>query len=280
MSLLVAAITPDENHLFKVDQILDGNALVANAGPVGASVEASEYRPVSDQISVYKVRSGDTLSQIAEMFGVNVNTIKWGNNLTSNTLREGQTLVILPISGVKYIVKKGDTLDSIAKKFNGDTQEIVAFNNLEDGPLVVGITIIIPDGELSSPPSSSSSHVAPSSAKEYVGFYIKPVAGRRTQGIHGHNGIDIAAPVGTTVYAAADGEVIVSRSSGWNGGYGAYIVIKHNNGTQTLYAHNSQNFVSVGESVQQGQAIGAVGSTGKSTGAHLHFEVRGAKNPF
>ncbi len=90
----------------------------------------------------------------------------------------------------------------------------------------------------------------------------------------------MAASAGAPIRAAAAGEVIVSKTGGWNGGYGNYIVIKHANGTQTLYAHNSSNAVSAGASVAQGEVIGYVGNTGRSTGSHLHFEVRGAKNPF
>ena len=102
----------------------------------------------------------------------------------------------------------------------------------------------------------------------------------KTQGLHGYNGIDLAAPTGTPVLASASGDVIVSRGYGWNGGYGNYIVIKHPNGTQTLYAHLNEVIVSSSWHVVQGQIIGYVGATGKSTGPHLHFEVRGAKNPF
>jgi murein DD-endopeptidase MepM/ murein hydrolase activator NlpD len=110
---------------------------------------------------------------------------------------------------------------------------------------------------------------------------MRPVAGgKKTQGIHGYNGIDIGAPVGTPIYASADGEVIISRSGGWNGGYGNYVVIRHSNGTQTLYSHNSKNAVAVGDTVKQGDIIGFIGATGKATGPHLHFEIRGAKNPF
>ena len=110
---------------------------------------------------------------------------------------------------------------------------------------------------------------------------MRPIAGgHRSQGIHGHNGVDLAASVGTPIYASAAGTVIISKTGGYNGGYGNYIVIRHDNGTQTLYAHNTENYVGVGETVSQGQTIGTVGSTGRSTGAHVHFEVRGAKNPF
>ena len=102
----------------------------------------------------------------------------------------------------------------------------------------------------------------------------------RTQGIHGYNAVDLAAGYGSPIRAAAAGEVIVSKASGWNGGYGQYIVIRHANGAQTLYSHMMRNDVGVGSYVSQGQVIGGMGSTGKSTGTHLHFEVRGARNPF
>ncbi|MHB1118154.1 MAG: M23 family metallopeptidase, partial [Minisyncoccota bacterium] len=119
----------------------------------------------------------------------------------------------------------------------------------------------------------------------YAGYYTNPLpAGHKTQGIHGYNGIDIGAPTGTPIYAAAGGTVIVSRfrtlSNPWFGGYGNYVIIEHPNGTQTLYGHMSAVYVAVGAHVDKGQPIGEVGSTGKSTGPHLHFEVRGAKNPF
>ncbi len=281
---LVAVASPAPENL-GYENILDDNALLPMSGPSGSVADISHQKPTSDQISVYVVREGDTLSQIAEMFNVTANTIKWGNDLTSNTLKVGETLVILPISGVKYTTVKGDTLASIAKKFKGDSEEIAAYNNIEVGSsLAVGTNIIIPDGEILSAPSTSgarSSGGSTSGLKQYDGYYLRPiVGGRRSQGIHGYNAVDIAAPVGTPIYASASGEVIIARSGGWNGGYGTYIVIKHENGTQTLYAHNQSNVVSSGDTVSQGDLIGYVGSTGKVTGAHLHFEIRGAKNPF
>ena len=110
---------------------------------------------------------------------------------------------------------------------------------------------------------------------------MRPVVGGiKTQGIHGHNGVDLASYYGADIYASADGQVIVAKSEGWNGGYGLYIVVKHNNGTQTLYSHLSAVLVSSGQSVEQGQVIGKMGSSGDSTGTHLHFEIRGARNSF
>jgi len=280
MALLVALSSPFAEET--PAPMVDDNALVPSTGPSGTAFEVANQKPSSDQISIYVVREGDTLSQIAEMFDVSVNTIKWSNNLPSNTLKVGDTLVILPISGVKYTVAKGDTLASVAKKYKGDIDEIVAYNNLDKGSsLAVGSIIIIPDGEVQTSTSGYFAVSNSSNLKEYKGYYIRPVVGgRRSQGLHGHNAIDIAASVGTPILAMADGEVIISKIGGWNGGYGNYVVIRHPNGTQTLYAHNSKNLVSVGGSVKQGDVIGLVGVTGKITGPHLHFEIRGAKNPF
>lgn len=288
MNLLVASAAPTSGDSSQHIPTVEHNALVSEIGPAGLVSDATAHKATSDQISVYVVREGDTLSQIAEMFNVTVNTIKWGNDLSSNTLKAGEVLVILPISGVKHTVKKGDTADSLAKKYKGDVEEILAYNNLNKGDsLIVGSVVIIPDGEVLPAPSSTSGSGTRSPGhssgglKEYAGYYMRPVAGgKKTQGIHGYNGIDIGAPVGTPIYASADGEVIISRSGGWNGGYGNYVVIRHSNGTQTLYSHNSKNAVAVGDTVKQGDIIGFIGATGKATGPHLHFEIRGAKNPF
>ncbi len=287
MPLLRAAVNPNPNPSKGGGDItiVGGNALRAETGPSGTLASIEKNARTSDQISIYVVHEGDSLSQIAEMFGVSKNTIIWANDIKRGSLiSTGQTLVILPVSGVTHAVRQGETLETVAQKYGGNVDEIVSFNNLDvEAPLVAGTEIIIPDGEITAPPvtrTTSSSGSSGNSSPSYSGYYIRPVDGVRTQGIHGYNGVDIAAPVGTPVYASASGEVLVSREGGWNGGYGSYVVIRHPNGTQTLYAHNSSNSVSVGDWVSQGEVIGHVGSTGKSTGPHVHFEIRGAKNPF
>ena len=265
--------------------IVDGNALVSASGPLG-SVAEDDAVIKTDRITLYTVREGDNISVIARMFGVTVNTILWANNIkSSNLIKPGDVLVILPISGIKYTVKKGDTLASIAKQYHGDVEEISIFNGLlADAALAAGDEIIIPNGEITAPApirSTGSRSIASGSAlQNIVGYFLKPVAGVRSQGIHGYNGVDLAASCGSSIMASAAGTVIVSKEYGWNGGYGNYIVITHANGTQTLYAHNAANVASVGQYVVQGQKIATVGSTGRSTGCHVHFEVRGAKNPF
>ena len=270
--------------------VVGGTALLSETGPSGTLADIEEHAPSSDQISIYVVQDADTLSQIAKMFDVTVNTIRWANDIDPNeSIRPGQTLVILPISGVRHEVEKGDTLKSIAKEYGGDLEEISQYNNLPlDSVLVLGDVIVIPDGEVETvveapkqSPKRGGGSVAGAARKDTSGYFIRPISGGyRSQGLHGYNAIDLASAPGTPIMAAAAGTVIVSRNYGWNGGYGNYIVVRHPNGTQTLYAHNSQNIVYAGERVVQGQVIGYIGTTGRSTGPHLHFEVRGGTNPF
>lgn len=264
------------------DIIIEAGALVPEAGP---RVGDAEVVQTNGEISVYTVREGDSLSEIAAMFGVTTNTILWANDIKSaNLIQPNDTLIILPITGVRYVVKEGDTLAAIASKYHGEVEDMIAYNGLASASDIrEGQTVVIPGGEVPAPakPAGSSGTRTPSAPAGGSGYFAHPVPGAvRTQGLHGYNGVDLGAAVGTAVRAAAAGEVLVSRSGGWNGGYGTYVVVKHTNGTQTLYAHNSENYVSAGQYVAQGETIAAVGSTGRSTGAHLHFEVRGATNPF
>ena len=144
---------------------------------------------------------------------------------------------------------------------------------------VVATGNIIPMANNPAEPAHNVGHVG--SAAE-IAYYVSPVSHYiQTQGIHGYNAVDLAAPVGTPIVAAADGEITVAREGGWNGGYGSYVVITHDNGSQTLYAHMSKVATYDGQQVVQGQVIGYVGGTGESTGPHLHFEIRnGIRNPF
>lgn len=265
--------------------IVNQSALLADTGPLGSIADVENVLIEPDHISIYVVKEGDSLSQIADMFGVSANTIIWANDIDKGDLiKTGQVLIILPITGLKYEVVKGDTVASIAKKYKADADEIIRFNDLPlEGSLAVGSEIIIPDGEIPyiPKPVSTGSYVRGTSGPNYVGYYARPIAGGvKTQGLHGYNGVDLASYCGAPILASASGDVIIAKSGGWNGGYGNYIVIKHPNGTQTLYAHNVQNIVSAGWHVVKGQVIGYMGTTGKSTGCHVHFEIRGARNPF
>jgi lipoprotein NlpD len=306
--------------------IVDGSALLPQEGPSGTIADIE--KPKNGTISVYVVRPGDTLSGIAQLFGVPQSTILWANDLSVNSvIQPGDQLTILPVAGIEYTVRSGDTLASIAKRYNGDPTDIGSYNGVDDATLVPGTQIIIPDAEAgvsgssgiasadngnSSPRTGSKSKriastrvlqgsgasgnviplannpaepahgVGPIGSVSEISYYIAPLEHYiQTQGIHGYNAVDLAAPSGTPIMAAASGEVIVAREGGWNGGYGSYVVITHDNGSQTLYAHMSKVAAYDGEEVVQGQVIGYVGETGEATGPHVHFEIRdGIRNPF
>lgn len=276
--------------------IVDDSALVPAEGPSGTIADIE--KPKNGTISTYVVQQGDTLSGIAEMFDVPVNTILWANDLSkSSKLQIGEKLTILPIPGLPYTVKKGDTLVSIAKRYGGDVAEIENYNSIDESSLVVGSGIIIPNGEPPAAPSAgtkSSSgtkikvgnepahNVGPQGDASELAYYIAPLSHYiETQGIHGYNAVDLGAPVGTPIMSSATGDVIIAKQGGWNGGYGNYVVIQHANGSQTLYSHMSSVSVYDGQHVVQGQVIGYVGKTGLATGPHLHFEIRnGIRNPY
>lgn len=305
LNVLQGAIHTDPNPIKGGGDIvlIDDVALSAQIGVSGEAPVLSGNK--STHISVYEVREGDTISEIADMFKVSVNTIRWANDF-EGAIRPGQKLTILPVTGVQYKVKSGGTIADVAGKYVDGAEniaslarEVALFNGLEIGAeLKAGDTIILPNVDITpaepkkeSPKKSSNAKTpaktsgvavgAKANVSTTAGWLIHPVPGGvKTQGIHGYNSIDIGASVGTPIRAAASGRVIIAKSSGWNGGYGQYVVIKHDNGVQTLYAHNSAIFVSAGEWVEQGVQIGSVGSTGNSTGPHTHFEVRGATNPF
>ncbi len=282
---------------------ISDDAFISDAGPLGtqADLENGDIEDyVAGDISFYVVKKGDTVASVAKMFEVSQDTIRSANNLAKGaSLKEGDTLLILPITGINYTIKKGDTLSSIAKTFQADVNDIKKFNGIgSSSALIAGETIVIPDGKLATPlpVKSTGSSGTTSGIKIKEGkigslirvfggadlgtYFIRPVAGgTRTQGIHQGNAVDIGGKLGTPVMAAAEGTVIVAKNSGYNYGYANYVVIQHPNGTQTLYAHLQKTLASVGQHVNQGDVIGLLGSTGHSTGPHLHFEVRGAENP-
>lgn len=246
-------------------------------------------KPRSEVIE-YKVLPGDTVSTIAEKFGVTVDTIRWENDLKSvKDIKRGQVLRILPVSGMKHKVKHGETIYSIAKKYQVDPQLIVdwpynSFANDETFALAVGQELLIPEGikpkEVPTVPRPLYAQVPGAGAG--TGQFVWPTAGHISQGFTWyHRGIDIANKAVPDILASDGGTVIVA---GWAAptAYGNNIIIDHGNGMSTLYGHLSSVYASSGQKVAKGQAIGKMGSTGRSTGIHLHFEIRQngvAQNP-
>ena len=273
--------------------IVSDNALLSATGPMGVSDGTDTANSSSgDDTSVYVVRQGDTVAAIAKLFGVSVNTILSANGMKKgDKLTEGEVLFILPVSGIELTITKGQTLQSIAKLYNVDVNDIASYNGIAiDSKLAVGDQLMIPNAEQSQESDKPVQDLNASIAKDKLyyeqhpvqnlaGYFIDPVPGYRlSQGIHDNNAVDLAIAKGTPIHAAASGTVILARN-GYNGGFGNVVIIDHTNGTQTLYAHQSKIATTTGAEVTQGQVIGYVGSTGHSTGPHLHFEVHGAQNP-
>ena len=257
-----------------------GGSLLKQSSPL--TIASAEN--VRTNIVKYTVKPGDVPSVIAASFGITANTLFWANNLSDGELiRPGDELIILPVSGVRYKVKRGDTISGIAAEYKGKMDEIIVFNRLDEaGGIIAGDYIVIPDGEMPVRRYSRgyAARYAPYS-QNLDNLFIHPTAGigYKSRGLHPHNAVDVAASCWTPIYAAAAGRVAISDGYGWNGGYGKYVKIDHGNGVGTLYSHNIQNEVSAGQSVLQGQLIAYMGSTGRSTGCHVHWEVFGALNP-
>ena len=264
---------------------------------------------VRSGVEVYTVKAGDSLGTIARDFDIDVGTILWANNLSERQyIRPGDQLKILPVAGVLVSVKSGDTLGAIANKYGGDLDEIMRANQLADEIVPVGKELIIPGGEppkivqerviavsrdqlrepgvtqYSAPAESAVNVNKPADAveKAITTKLLWPTSGHVITQYYGwrHTGLDIDGDYTSPLYASEDGVVDIS---GWNsGGYGLQVLISHAGGIKTRYAHASKLFVKAGDAVKRGQVIAMMGSTGRSTGSHIHYEVivNGAKvNP-
>ncbi|MEK7617380.1 MAG: M23 family metallopeptidase [Patescibacteria group bacterium] len=233
----------------------------------------------------YEVEGGDTLSSIAQKFGISTDTIRWANDLKGDQIKPGQKVKILPVTGISHVVKAGDTLESVAKKYSANEQAIVdfPFNGVpDDFTLKVGQLLIVPDGfppEVKAPPKRpqptflASGPQSPAFNAPFGAQFIWPAGGQISQYFAWyHPGIDIANRSVLGIAASDGGTVLIA---GWpdGQGYGNRVVIDHGNGYRSLYAHLSNVYVSVGESISRGQLIGQMGSTGRSTGTHLHLEI-------
>ncbi len=291
-------VAEETNDEFLVSEVLVDEEAVFFRAPVPITNVPKRIRR---EVVRYTVQPGDNVSSIAERFEVSPDSILWANSKLEDNpdmLSVGQVLNIPPLSGVLHTVQSGETLRSIAEKYKSkkfDTNTLIQnilqleFNQERhdfknpDYVLTVGQFLMVPDGVKPYQPRIvyAYSGPIPATAARGTGSFGWPVSGRITQKFWSrHPGLDIAAPKGTPVVAADSGYVI---QAGWNNsGYGFMILINHGNGYLTRYAHLSTLNVEVGESVRKGQLIGRVGSTGNSTGPHLHFEIiRGSthRNP-
>jgi murein DD-endopeptidase MepM/ murein hydrolase activator NlpD len=233
------------------------------------------------ELVIHTVKQGDNLSTIAEVYDVDVDTLIWANGDLEEDpdyVVVGQKLTIPPVSGVLYTIKTGDTLDAVATKYKGDlrTMQELEFNHLSDAVTtpISGTQIMIPGGEKEYQPRLVyiAGRAVMVNAPRGGGRFVWPAQGYiSTFWEPDHRAVDIAGPEGSPIYASDAGVVTYS---GWNGTYGIMVTIDHGNGFETLYAHLSTYYPVTGQNVRRGQAVGKMGNTGKSTGPHLHFEIR------
>jgi len=282
---------PGEGSLFEdaAGNIQGGGAIVKP----NLAATSKGIRP-RESIIDYTVQAGDTVSTIAAQFGISVNTILWENNLTAYSLiRPGNKLSILPATGVSHSVKRGETMASIALKYGIEQNAIMEANKLASAEMLsVNQKLIIPGGRKIYAGSSQTARASsagsitdlfkPDNLKSIVSNKLAwPTVGARMTQYYSwrHHAVDIANKTGTPIYACDSGVIEVA---GWGTGYGNQIVVNHGGGKKSRYGHMSKFYVVKGQTVEKGEAIGAMGSTGNSTGPHLHFEyiINGIKyNP-
>jgi murein DD-endopeptidase MepM/ murein hydrolase activator NlpD len=283
ITVIIAGPTIVENNPF-VNSYNSNNtkyqAAILSYNPYESSLTTLVSVKPRDKIIDYKVNEGDTLDSIAKKFDISIETIKWANDLKSDTIKVNQILKIPPITGVVHKVKSGDNIYSIAKKYNVDPQKIVNFPfndfvDMDTFTLAVGQVLYVPDGIIKEESLTTPSrfYAQIQAGVKGTSNFIWPTSGAITQyPIWYHMALDIANNTLPTILASDTGTITFAGCIGW--GYGCHVIIDHANGYQTLYAHLSTIKVSPGQVVNQGQVIGVMGSTGRSTGPHLHFEIR------
>ncbi len=278
-----AVYSPGQYQIYAAVNNQDGGLLSRLA--VADTTEPSDVRT---GIITYTVQPGDTVEAIAVRFGLQPSTLVWSNEAVEETpdrLDIGQVLYVLPVDGIWYTVQEEDTLDGIAAKFKAKVEDIIAspLNGLSDSSnLLPGQKIVVPKGVKPFVPRAAPQPANTYTAGAYAGAPVGvaasgtfqwPTNGYISQGYWwGHRAVDIANAVGIPIAAADSGYV---SFAGWdNTGYGYMVMINHGNGFTTVYAHLSAYYVDPGQPVSRGQIIAAMGSTGRSTGPHLHFEIR------
>lgn len=271
-----AVLRPLEGGLQKalLDNLRSIGAVAAARSVTGA--EGGAHSPPSSQPGVryerYQVGAGDTLAALADRFGISLDTIISFNDIKrERDLKPGRELIIPNRTGIRYVVRRGDSLSRIAMRHEVSLAALLDSNEVQSSSITPGQSLLIPDVGLSE-----------NARNRVLGqLFVRPARGRITSG-YGyrndpftglrkfHNGIDIANQRGTPVVAAMSGTV---AKAGYNGNYGRYLILRHAEGFQTLYAHLDKALVTVGDRIRQGQQVGEMGNTGYSNQDHLHFSI-------
>lgn len=280
---IIGAPTIAENNPFisSFENPASSQSSVVSYNPYENSLATIVSAKPRDKIVEHEVLGGETLASIAKKFDISVDTIKWANNLKSDIIKPGQILKMPPVTGVVHKVASGDNIYSIAKKYKTDAQNIVNFPfndfaDLDTFTITPGQILYVPNGiiEEERPRTPSTGYFAQIQAGiRGSSNFIWPTSGGITQyPVWYHMAVDIANAASPAILASDTGTVTYAGCVRY--GYGCSIIVNHANGYETLYAHLSSLGVSPGQAVSQGQQIGVMGSTGRSTGTHLHFEVR------
>ena len=260
------------------DQTNNYQAMVVSYNPYAGPLSTVFSVKPRDKVENYTVRGGETLASIAKRFDITSDTIKWANNLKSDLIKPSQVLKIPPVTGIVHKVASGETIYTIAKKYNTNAQNILnfpfnSFDDLDTFSLVAGQTLYVPDGTIEPEKPAYKFVVSIQAGARGSSNFVWPTSGAITQHpIWYHMALDIANSSTPPVLAADSGTVVYAGCLNW--GYGCHVIIDHGNGYQTLYGHLSSYSVEAGSSVSQGSQIGIMGSSGRSTGTHLHFEIR------
>jgi len=288
-TVLIAGPIIVENNPFITNVFLQSDSPVQSVLATdinSVSLQTTISNKARNRIIEHAIEEGETLDSIASRYDISIDTIKWENDLKNDTIKPGDRLRILPITGVGHKVKSGESIYSIAKKYSVDAQAIAnfPFNEFEDLDtfgLEVGQIVYVPGGAIKQAvPTRRGPGLAPRSVNVVAGRagngnFIWPTTGSISQyPVYYHMAADISNRSLPGIIASDSGTVSYTGCLAW--GYGCHVIIDHGNGFQTLYAHMSSIGVEPGQSVSQGQSIGRMGSTGRSTGPHLHFEVRKA----
>lgn len=274
--IVEAAEVTEVSTLDESDQLLieedNGYLAAISEEPEEETIDYSSFLTYS----VYRIQQGDTYSKVAQKFNITVDTLYSANDVKNERLSPGSYLKIPSMSGIVYTTSTTETIDSITKKYEVDAEKCAYVNDLDSSKrLAKNTTIFVPDaslprmqkleiqGNLFRNPLRNARYTLTS----YYGYRQNPFnPNKRTY----HNGIDMACPTGTNIYPTMGGQV---TTSGWSNIYGHYVIIQHPNKFKSLYGHMSKRLVSAGDWVDVNTVIGKVGSTGQSTGPHLHFTI-------
>jgi murein DD-endopeptidase MepM/ murein hydrolase activator NlpD len=286
ISVLIAPFLVDTYPIFSSRAAaldLTASAKQKQSVLAGEEVFGTQTSQVRDKTILYTVEKGDTIGTIAQKFEISQDTIRWANDMTGDDLSIGQEIKILPISGIEHKVEAGETVYSIAKKYNTDPQGIVdfAFNdfaNRETFTLVTGQMLMVPNAIKPEEQKTIKRqvYIAEGPVPVSPGGFTYPVHGEISQSYSWyHQALDIAAPYGTPIFAAHNGTVTEVRTGSYDTGYGNNVMISNGDGITSHYAHMESVNVSVGQQVVGGSTIlGWIGMTGRTTGPHVHFEMR------